>query len=373
MISSMSSASSALAAIHQRNADAPRRCRSNRRRRDLRRSSGRSAPRRSSRGARAANPALARDTTIRIGRLVAAQIHRRWRALEDVQLLRVFADERHALNRRCTGADDRDALVGQLRQPAVVVAAGVVVVPTRRVERVPLEVLDAGNAGQLRPVRGSGRLNRRSARACGRCDSSRRASARVLEPSHLGDAGLEDRVVVEPEVLADALRVLVDLRRERVLLLRHVAGFFEQRQVAVRLDVALRARIAVPVPGAAEIAAGFDDAEVRDAPLLEARTGHQAAETAADDRHVDVQVERLAREIRFDVRIVLGVVRELRRRLDVLVLAVGAQPLVALAAVLLAQRLRIEIEVRKKVVQSCSFGAHLAKLALLVESNADRE
>ena len=51
------------------------------------------------------------------------------------------------------------------------------------------------------------------------------------------------------------LAVLEDLRAVRVLLGRDVADLLEQRQVDVRLDVALRARVAVPVPGAAEVAA----------------------------------------------------------------------------------------------------------------------
>ena len=67
----------------------------------------------------------------------------------------------------------------------------------------------------------------------------------------------KQRVVVEVVVLCDALRVLEDLGREGVLLLRDVAELFEQRQVAVAFDVALGARIAVPVPGAAEVAAGL--------------------------------------------------------------------------------------------------------------------
>jgi hypothetical protein len=69
-------------------------------------------------------------------------------------------------------------------------------------------------------------------------------------------------------------------------------------------------------------------------------------------------------KIRIDVRIVLGVMRELRRRFDVLVFAVVAHPLVALLAVFRAQRLRIEIKVRKQVVQSCSFVAHLLEARL---------
>ena len=71
----------------------------------------------------------------------------------------------------------------------------------------------------------------------------------------------KQRLVVEVVVFRDAPRVLEDLGREGVLLLRHVAELFEQRQVAIALDVALGAGIAVPVPGAAEVAAGLDDVE----------------------------------------------------------------------------------------------------------------
>ena len=82
----------------------------------------------------------------------------------------------------------------------------------------------------------------------------------------------------------------------RVLLLRDVADLLEQRQVDVRLDVAHRARVAVPVPGAAEVAALLDDADVVDAGLAQPRAGEQAAEAAADDDDVDLVGERLALE-----------------------------------------------------------------------------
>jgi uncharacterized lipoprotein YbaY len=52
----------------------------------------------------------------------------------------------------------------------------------------------------------------------------------------------------------------------RVFLRRHVPGLFEQGHVDHRGSVALRAGIAIPVPGAAEIAALLDDADVRDVP-----------------------------------------------------------------------------------------------------------
>ena len=75
--------------------------------------------------------------------------------------------------------------------------------------------------------------------------------------------------------------------------------------------------------------------------LAQAGAHQQAAEAAADDRHLDVVEERLAGEAGLDVRVV-DVVRELGRDLDVLVVGVGAQALVALLAVLLPQRVGIE-------------------------------
>jgi hypothetical protein len=46
------------------------------------------------------------------------------------------------------------------------------------------------------------------------------------------------------------------------------ARLLEQREVDVGLHVALGPRIAVPVPGAAEITALFNDADIVDAGLL---------------------------------------------------------------------------------------------------------
>ena len=89
-------------------------------------------------------------------------------------------------------------------------------------------------------------------------------------------------------MLADAPAVRQDLRRVRVLLGRPMAGLLEQRHVDHRRGVALRAGIAVPVPGAAEIAALLDDAHVLDTGLDQARGGHQPGEAAADEGEGDV-------------------------------------------------------------------------------------
>ena len=106
---------------------------------------------------------------------------------------------------------------------------------------------------------------------------------RVVVPRDGRDLGREAGALVQVEVPGDATAVLEDLRCAGVLLARDVAGLLQQREVDVGLDVALCARVPVPVPGAAEVAALLDDAKVVDARLPEPGAGDQAGEAAADD------------------------------------------------------------------------------------------
>src|SRR5215469_15874804 len=80
-------------------------------------------------------------------------------------------------------------------------------------------------------------------------------------PAHLSDFGLKADIAIEIELLADRAAVLQDLRSARIFLDRHVADLFEQRQINIGLDIARRARIAVPIPGAAKVAALLDQAD----------------------------------------------------------------------------------------------------------------
>ena len=137
--------------------------------------------------------------------------------------------------------------------------------------------------------------------------------------------------VVEAEVAADACAVLEDLGAEGVLLLRHVADLLEQRQVDVRLDVALRARVAVPVPGAAEVAAVLDDAEVRRRRPSVRRAPASRPPKPPPMMTTSISSSSGSRSIG-DVGVrVLEELGVLGRDLDVLVVAVGAQALVPLA------------------------------------------
>ena len=94
-----------------------------------------------------------------------------------------------------------------------------------------LEVLDARDARQLRHVQRAGahgdELGGELVAPVGADDPARL----LVVPLEIGHLGVEQGVVVEAELLADALAVLEDLGRVRVLLGRHVAGLFEQRHV----------------------------------------------------------------------------------------------------------------------------------------------
>ena len=159
-------------------------------------------------------------------------------------------------------------------------------------------------------------------------------------PLQVGDLGVKQRVVVEAELRADAPAMREDLGRMRVFLRRHVPGFLEQRHVDHRCRIALRAGIAVPVPGAAEVAALLDDADVLDAGFREPRGGGEPRKAAADEGEGDVIGLGLARG---DRRIgIVEIMGELSLDLDILVVAVGAQPLVALLHVFLAQLLLVD-------------------------------
>jgi hypothetical protein len=204
------------------------------------------------------------------------------------------------------------------------------------VETVAGERLDAGDPRQLGHVQRSGagrdELGRELISPVGPHDPA----LLVRVPLQVSDLSVEERVVGQPVLLGDPLAVLEDLRGVHVPFRRHVPGLLQQRHVDHRGGVALRARVAVPVPGTAEAAALLHDPHILDARFPQPCAGHQPGEPAADEGEGDVVAFGLALGQRC-VR-VAEQVRELPGQLEVLVIAVGPQPLGPLAGVALAQR-----------------------------------
>ena len=134
-----------------------------------------------------------------------------------------------------------------------------------------------------------------------------------------------------------------NLAAEGVLFLRHVANFFQQREIGIRLDITGDTGIAIPIPGTAEIRRGIDDANILDAGLSQADRGQQSAKTTPEHQHLDLVVQGLTLETRLRI----GIAEKMRKfafDLDVLLVPIIAKPSIALFAVFLAQGGRIEFE-----------------------------
>src|SRR6516225_9991480 len=114
-------------------------------------------------------------------------------------MLCVLRDVWHALHRGSSGADYRDALVGELVQIAGRVATRVVVVPSARVESVTCVSLDSGNARQLRAVERPARHEHESRPHHVIAIGGDNPSALFLAPGERLYLGLEARVAIQVE------------------------------------------------------------------------------------------------------------------------------------------------------------------------------
>ena len=257
---------------------------------------------------------------IGIGRLVVAEIDAGRGALEDVELFGSAAEARDCLNGAGAGADDADDLVRQFGE----ILAGVVVIPTRGVERVALERFHAGYFGELG-------LGQRAVGADHEFGLHRIAAIGadvpelfLLVPGRRGDRGAEDGEIIEVVAPRDRLAMRENLRPLRILMRRHVFHFVEQRQVVVGRHIAGGARVTVPIPGAADIGAAFDNADAHHAALTQPCGGEQGRKTAADEEDFDGVGDRGARGLLHGFEIGIdGVFRQRRGVGDVLRRALG--------------------------------------------------
>ena len=288
-------------------------------------------------------PAGAGDAVepVALQRAVVALVDRGRRALEDIEFPRIARDIGHHLYRGRAGADHGHTLV---RQPghrfAFGRAAGIAIVPPAGVEALAFEQLDPGQAGQLGDMQRAGAhadiFGGERVPAIGSHDPQ---LARLV-PCEVGHLRVEQRIVVEVVLPTDIAAMVADFGGMRVFLARHVPGFLEQRHVDHACGVALRARVAIPVPGAAEIAAFLDDAIVGDPGFLQPRAHDQPGKPAADkgEGHmIGYRVALLAQGVR-----IRGKIGEPAFEPDILRGAIGAQALVAFLGIFAPQRLRID-------------------------------
>ena len=223
------------------------------------------------------------DLLLRGGALVA-HVHRRRRALEHVQLAHDLRELRDHLHGGGAGADDAHALALQVDM----------VVPARGVEGLALELAHALDARELGRGEDAVRQDHEArAHRIAAVGLHGPAAARLV-PGRLLHRGVEQAVLVEAELLGHLLAVLEDLEARGELHGGHVAHLLQHREVAVRLDVAGDAGIAVPVPGAADVAALLAEAHVGEARGAQLVPQQQAGEAGTHHEDLALVVERVA-------------------------------------------------------------------------------
>ncbi len=123
----------------------------------------------------------------------------------------------------------------------------------------------------------------------------------VLVPDRGAHRRLEHRELVQVVTASDRAAVLEDLPSLCVVPGRDIAHLVEQREIVVRDHVACDAWVAVPVPRAPDVATALHDPDRLDADLAQTCGGQQRGEPSADEQHLDLVVDGIARDHVLDV------------------------------------------------------------------------
>ena len=105
----------------------------------------------------------------------------------------------------------------------------------------------------------------------------------IIVPPEVRDRGVKEGAVVKIVVTADAPSMFKDFRLVGEFMAGDVAHFLAEGEVDGRFRVTGGAGIAIPIPGAAEVAAVLQEAKVGKPRFLQARRGDEASKAAADD------------------------------------------------------------------------------------------
>ena len=197
------------------------------------------------------------------------------RPLKDGQALDARRDLGDELNGAGAGSDDGDALSCE----------PVVVVPVRRVEAVPRELVQALDARDRRLVQLS-RCEDQGGGRIGRARGGRhRPAAALIVPRAGRDRGVGLDQAVDAVGARHGAQVVVDLALARAQP-RPVAALRIGERVEVARDVAGGARIAVVEPGSAELGRLLEDPHVADPVIAQLDGGRDPAEARTHDEHV---------------------------------------------------------------------------------------
>ena len=174
------------------------------------------------------------------------------RALKHVQMRRLAGDLGDGLNTRRTGADDTDPLAAEVHA---------FLGPQAGVIQRPLEAIAAG---ELRQAWQRQAAHCHDAKPCHRhlaaVGAYRPLVGRLIE-ARARDPGIEDNVAAQIEAVGDMVGIAEDFGLGRVALFPDpglLQGFRERVGVLQAFDIAARARVTIPVPGAAHAAAGLE-------------------------------------------------------------------------------------------------------------------
>ncbi|MGY4622352.1 hypothetical protein ACVWY3_000108 [Bradyrhizobium sp. USDA 4486] len=185
------------------------------------------------------------------------------RALEHGEMRGLLGDQRDRLDRRRSGADHGDALAGEI-DPVMRPAPGEI--------DLALEILDAVDLRRFRRGEAAGGHDVMAA-GDGRAVVGRELPALgCLVPSGFGDLGPEADVAPEIVAVGDEAEIAQDLGLGRVFLGPGPGALelgIESVAVVDGLDIAARSGVAVPVPGAANVA-GLFETDRREAGLAQA-------------------------------------------------------------------------------------------------------
>ena len=103
---------------------------------------------------------------------------------------------------------------------------------------------------------------------------------------------MEQTAIIKIKSFGHVLGVFEDLKAGRKLHSWEIAHFLQQWHVAVGFNIARYAGIAVPVPGAADIASLFAKPDIGETRLPKLVPKYEPTKTTADDQNLTFIVQR---------------------------------------------------------------------------------